>query len=87
MHRPCSLQKWLCIMEELIDYIAKKLVDEPDQVNVQRRSTGSTIILELHVAPNDTGRVIGKGGNVANAMRTLLRVADTKSKRVILKII
>lgn len=74
-------------MEELIDYIAKKLVDEPDQVNVQRRSTGSTIILELHVAPNDTGRVIGKGGNVANAMRTLLRVADTKSKRVILKII
>jgi predicted RNA-binding protein YlqC (UPF0109 family) len=75
-------------MEELIEYIAKSLVDEPDQVKVNRRSSGSTIVLELHVAPDDTGRVIGKGGHVANAMRSLLRVAEeNKSKRVILKIL
>jgi predicted RNA-binding protein YlqC (UPF0109 family) len=75
-------------MEELIEYIAKSLVDEPEQVNVNRRSSGSTIVLELHVAPDDTGRVIGKGGHVANAMRSLLRVAEeNKSKRVILKIL
>jgi predicted RNA-binding protein YlqC (UPF0109 family) len=75
-------------MEELIEYIAKSLVDEPNQVKVNRRSSGSTIVLELHVAPDDTGRVIGKGGHVANAMRSLLRVAEeNKSKRVILKIL
>jgi predicted RNA-binding protein YlqC (UPF0109 family) len=75
-------------VEELIEYIAKSLVDEPEQVQVNRRNSGSTIVLELHVAPDDTGRVIGKGGHVANAMRSLLRVAETqKSKRVILKII
>jgi len=78
-------------MENLIEYIAKNLVDDPAQVKVNRRVTGSTIILELHVAPNDTGRVIGKGGHVANAMRSLLRVASEKktsrSSRVILKIL
>ena len=75
-------------MEELIAYIAKSLVDDPTQVQVNRRVTGSTIVLELHVAQEDTGRVIGKGGHVANAMRSLLRVAENqKSKRVILKIL
>ncbi len=75
-------------MEELIEYIAKSLVDDPTQVKVNRRTTGSTIVLELHVAQEDTGRVIGKGGHVANAMRSLLRVAENhKSKRVILKIL
>jgi predicted RNA-binding protein YlqC (UPF0109 family) len=78
-------------MEDLIEYIAKSLVDEPEQVKVNRRVTGSTIILELHVAADDTGRVIGKGGHVANAMRSLLRVASekkaSKSSRVILKIL
>ncbi len=78
-------------MEDLIEYIAKSLVDEPEQVKVNRRVTGSTIILELHVSPDDTGRVIGKGGHVANAMRSLLRVASEKkasrSSRVILKIL
>lgn len=78
-------------MEDLIEYIAKSLVDDPEQVKVNRRVTGATTILELHVAPDDTGRVIGKGGHVANAMRSLLRVASenkaNRSSRVILKIL
>ena len=76
-------------MEALIEYVAKSLVDDPTQVRVRKRETGNSIILELHVAPQDTGRIIGKGGRVANALRTLLRVAegDQKAKRIILKIL
>jgi hypothetical protein len=75
-------------MEELISYIAKSLVDDPAQVKVSRRNAGTNTIVELKVAPEDTGRVIGKGGNVANAMRALLRSsAHPKANRVILKII
>lgn len=75
-------------MENLIGYIAKSLVDDPAQVKVNRRQASGTTIIELHVAPEDTGRVIGKGGHVANAMRTLLRAStDSKANRVILKII
>lgn len=73
--------------EKLIEYIAKNLVNDPEQVSVQKRHAGSSIILELHVAQNDMGRVIGKSGRVANAMRSLLRVAGTqKGKRIILEI-
>jgi len=76
-------------MEELIEYVAKSLVDDPTQVKVRRKDTGGTIILELRVAQGDTGRIIGKGGRVANAIRALLRVAEDthKGKRIVLKII
>lgn len=75
-------------MEELISYIAKSLVDDPSQVKVNRRVSGGTTVVELRVSPEDTGRVIGKGGHVANAMRALLRVAAHNNKnRVILKIV
>jgi hypothetical protein len=75
-------------VEELIEYIAKSLVDDPAQVKVHRRVSGSTLILELRVAQPDTGRVIGKGGHVANAMRALLRAAvNDRYSRVILKIV
>ena len=75
-------------MEELIAYIAKSLVDDPAQVKVARRASGGTTVIELRVAQEDTGRVIGKGGNVANAMRALLRAsAHHSSNRVILKIL
>lgn len=77
-------------MEDLISYIAKSLVNDPSQVKVRRRVTQSAIVIELKVAPEDIGRVIGKDGRVANAMRTLLRVADQggrgKPRRVILEI-
>jgi predicted RNA-binding protein YlqC (UPF0109 family) len=76
-------------MEELIEYVAKSLVDDPTQVKVRRRDAGSSIILELRVAQPDTGRIIGKNGRVANAIRALLRVAEDshKGRRIVLKII
>jgi predicted RNA-binding protein YlqC (UPF0109 family) len=75
-------------MEELISYIAKSLVDDPAQVKVGRRNAGGSTVIELRVASEDTGRVIGKGGHVANAMRALLRASGhQKASRVILKIV
>lgn len=76
-------------MEELIEYIAKSLVDDPTAVKVRRRDTGGTVILELRVGQGDAGRIIGKNGRVANAVRALLSVAESssKGKRVVLKII
>lgn len=62
-------------MKELIDYIARSLVDDPTQVQVKQDRSGNKIRLELWVAKEDMGRVIGKSGRVANAMRILLRVA------------
>ena len=62
-------------MKVLTEYIAKALVDHPDEVEVTQVKNGSRIRLELHVAKDDMGRVIGRGGRVANAIRTLLRVA------------
>lgn len=65
-------------MKDLIEYIARSLVDDPDQVQVhQERSAGKNRI-ELRVAKEDMGRVIGKSGRVANAMRVLLRVAAAR---------
>lgn len=74
-------------MEALIEYIAKSLVDDPAQVEVRRRNSGSTVILELRVAPEDAGRVIGRSGRVANAIRSLLQVSDDRGRRVVLKIV
>ncbi len=65
-------------MKELIEYIAKALVDEPEKVEVFQERTSGRIRLELSVASGDMGRVIGKGGKVANAMRILLRVASAR---------
>lgn len=75
-------------MEDLVAYIAKSLVNDPSQVSVRRRVTNSAIVLELRVAPEDIGRVIGKDGRVANAIRSLLRAADQRNrgKRIILEI-
>ena len=74
-------------MKELIEYMAKALVDDPSQVYVEEIVRSRQIIYRLRVAPEDMGRIIGKGGRVANAMRTLLRVAAVrKGKRAILEI-
>jgi predicted RNA-binding protein YlqC (UPF0109 family) len=67
------------MMKELIEYIASSLVDDPSQVHVTQSRRGSNINLRLQVAKEDMGRVIGKGGRVANAMRTLLRVAAAQA--------
>jgi predicted RNA-binding protein YlqC (UPF0109 family) len=62
-------------LKELIEYIAASLVDDPTQVEVDEYRRGSSVNLRLHVAKEDMGRVIGRRGRVANAMRILLRVA------------
>jgi hypothetical protein len=74
-------------MKELIEYIAKSLVDDPSQVEVVETRRSGTVILSLLVAPEDKGRVIGRHGRVANSMRSLLRVMGSRQgKRVNLEI-
>jgi len=67
-------------MKELIEYIAKSIVNAPDQVVVTEETTDEMITLKLHVADDDKGRVIGKQGRIVQAMRTLLRVKAAKGK-------
>ena len=70
--------------EELVKFLAESLVEEPDKVTVYRKETRRTTILKLRVAPGDTGRVIGKGGRVANAMRSVLNVATRNADKPVL---
>ncbi|MFQ5942820.1 MAG: KH domain-containing protein [Anaerolineales bacterium] len=65
-------------MQELIEYIARSLVDDPTEVSVSVRETGRETRVELRVAEEDMGRVIGRQGRVANAMRTLMRVISSR---------
>lgn len=65
-------------MKELIEYIACSLVDDPKQVNVNAYKRGSVTNYKLHVAKEDMGRVIGRSGRVANAMRMLVNVAAAR---------
>jgi predicted RNA-binding protein YlqC (UPF0109 family) len=75
-------------MKDLVEYIAKSIVTLPDAVVVNEENSAGNIILKLQVAPEDRGRVIGKQGRVAQAMRTLLRVAAVREGvRVQLEII
>jgi len=75
-------------MKELVEYIAKSIVDAPDKVVVTETIEEGTVIIKLEVAAEDKGRVIGKQGKVAQAMRTLIRVmAVRKGTRAQLEII
>ncbi|MBE0415685.1 MAG: KH domain-containing protein [Dehalococcoidia bacterium] len=75
-------------MKELIEYIAKSIVNKPEDVVVTEEEGSEGVLLKLHVAQEDMGRVIGKQGRVVQAMRTLLRVAAVKKgTRVELEII
>ncbi|MDR2546594.1 MAG: KH domain-containing protein [Lachnospiraceae bacterium] len=70
-------------MKELVEIIAKSLVDNPEDVVVIERDEGNQLILELHVAPTDMGKVIGKQGRIAKSIRALVKAASTKeNKRV-----
>lgn len=74
-------------MEELVKFIARALVEEPDAVNVYTKDTRRATIVKLRVAADDTGRVIGKGGRVANAIRSVVSVATRhENKPVMLEI-
>jgi predicted RNA-binding protein YlqC (UPF0109 family) len=75
-------------MKELITYIAKALVDSPEAVEVSEVEGEQTSVIELKVAKSDLGKVIGKQGRTARAMRTILNAASTKiKKRAVLEII
>ena len=75
-------------MKELIEYIAKSLVEHPEQVEVKELGGDDRVRLELSVARDDMGRVIGKSGRVANAIRTMLRVAaEREGKQATLDVV
>ena len=74
-------------MKELIIYLAKSLVDEPDSVTVEEQETDDAIVYILSVAPDDMGRVIGKHGKIAKAIRSIVKSASYKlSKKVVVEI-
>ncbi|MDF2891668.1 MAG: hypothetical protein K0R80_2035 [Clostridia bacterium] len=75
-------------MKELVEVIAKNLVDYPEQVKVKQTEGDTTIIIELSVASEDMGKVIGKQGRIAKAIRTVVKSAAVKTdKKVIVEII
>ncbi len=75
-------------MKELVEYVAKELVEHPDEVHVEETGGARSVVVELRVARSDMGRVIGKNGRVANALRSLLRVCAANSgKRAVLEIV
>ena len=74
-------------MKELVEVIAKALVDNPDEVVVSEKEEGRNVIIELHVAQSDMGKVIGKQGRIAKAIRSVVKAAASKeNKRVVLEI-
>ncbi|MCX7950882.1 MAG: KH domain-containing protein [Clostridiales bacterium] len=75
-------------MKELVEVIAKALVDNPEEVQVSEVSGEQSVIIELKVAPEDMGKVIGKQGRIAKAIRTVVKAAAIKeNKRVIVEIL
>ena len=75
-------------MKDLVEVIARNLVDNPDEVVVTEKTEGKNIVIELHVAPSDMGKVIGKQGRIAKAIRTVMRAASGKDgKKVIVDIV
>jgi hypothetical protein len=75
-------------VKELLEMLAKAVVDEPDEVNVTVVEGEVSVILQLHVAPDDIGKVIGKQGRIAKAIRTIVKASAVKEgKRAIVEII
>ncbi|MCH5287779.1 MAG: KH domain-containing protein [Christensenellaceae bacterium] len=68
-------------MQELLTFVARSLVDDPDQVSVQVTEGPEAIILELHVAEDDMGKVIGKQGRIAKAIRAVVKAATAKNSK------
>src|SRR5450759_724852 len=78
--RPASCRRGSSRMaaKELVEYVAKSLVDQPDEVTVEEVRDRDGVVLELHVAEDDMGKVIGRNGSVAKALRTLLKVTAAR---------
>ena len=75
-------------MKELVEFLAKGLVDNPDEVRVERVERDGAVVLELHVAADDVGKVIGRQGRTARALRTIVRASGARSnERALLEIV
>lgn len=75
-------------VKDLVEFIAKALVDHPEEVRVEQMDDGRTITIELHVAADDMGKVIGKQGRIAKAIRTVVNAAAAnEKKRVMVEIV
>ncbi|MCD8336927.1 MAG: KH domain-containing protein [Lachnospiraceae bacterium] len=75
-------------MKELLEVIAKSLVEHPDEVEVTEKESGNTLVLELRVASSDMGKVIGKQGRIAKAIRSVVKAAATREdKKVVVDIL
>ena len=76
------------MLKELLEYLAKALVDDPDAVHVEAMETETTVVLELTVAKDDVGKVIGKQGRIARALRTIVKASAVRDgKRAIVEIV
>ena len=71
-------------MAELLAYLARELVDSPDEVRVEEEDREGVVVLVLHVAPDDVGKVIGRQGRIARALRTLVRASAVREGRRVL---
>ena len=75
-------------MRDLLDYLARRLVDEPDAVRVEEVEEDGSLLLRLHVAPDDVGKVIGRQGRIARALRTLVHAGSAhEGRRIVLEIV
>jgi uncharacterized protein len=75
-------------VRDLLDYLARRLVDEPDAVRVEEVEEDDALVLRLHVAPDDVGKVIGRQGRIARALRTLVRAGGAhEGRRIVLEIV
>ena len=72
---------------ELVEYLARRLVDEPDAVRAEETERDGDVVIELRVAPDDVGKVIGRQGRIARALRTLVRASGARDdRRIVLEI-
>jgi uncharacterized protein len=71
-------------MRELVEFLARALVEDPDSVRVEEVEENGDLVLEISVGGDDLGRLIGKGGRVANAIRTVAKAASTRAERRVL---
>jgi uncharacterized protein len=71
-------------MRDLVEFLARALVEDPDSVQVEEVEENGDLVLEVTVGPEDLGRLIGRGGRVANAIRTIAKAASTRADRRVL---
>ncbi len=86
--RRCRDAEGVTPAAELVEYLARRLVEKPEEVRVDEDEEDGDLVLRLRVAPDDLGRVIGRGGRIARALRTLVRASGAQEdRRVLLEIV